>query len=81
MSSRSSVNVLTYGLARRAETFQSIDAEVVALLVGAHLGELHPLPPEHGAVLARKQRAHEPARAQLDAFDLLEDFGGDGHGG
>ena len=50
------------------------------VLVRAHLGELHPLPAEHRAVLAREQRADQPAGAELDALDLLEDFGGDGHG-
>ena len=51
-------------------------AEVVARLVGAHLGELHPLPAEDRAVLAGEQRADEPAGAELDALDLLQDFGG-----
>ena len=53
-------------------------AEVVAVLVGPHLGELHPLPSEDRAVLAGEQRADEPAGAELDGLDLLQDFGGDG---
>ena len=51
-------------------------AHLVAGLVLAHLGELHPLPLEHGAVLAGEERVHEPARAELDELDLPEDFGG-----
>jgi hypothetical protein len=48
------------------------------VLVGPDLGELHPLPPENGTVLAGEQRAHEPAGAELDGLNLLEDFGRDG---
>jgi hypothetical protein len=56
-------------------------AEVVAVLVCAHLGEFHSLPPKHRAVLAREQRAHEAPRSELDGLDLFEDLGRDGwHG-
>ena len=52
-------------------------AEVVTVLVGPDLGELHPLPSEYGAVLAGKQGTHQPPGAELDGFDLLQDFGSD----
>ena len=53
-------------------------AEVVALLVRADLGELDSLAAEDRPVLAREQRVHQVARAQLDPFDLLEHLASDG---
>src|SRR4029450_12258703 len=53
-------------------------AHFVSRLVLAHLGELHPLPLEHGAVLAREERVHEPARLELQQLHLPEYLGGDG---
>src|SRR6185437_4585516 len=53
-------------------------AHLVARLVLAHLGELHPLPLEHRAVLAGEERVDEPARSQLEQLDLAEHFGWNG---
>jgi hypothetical protein len=50
------------------------DPHLVARLVLADLGELHPLPLEDGPVLAREQRVHEAARAELDELHLSEHF-------
>jgi hypothetical protein len=50
---------------------------LVAGLVLAHLGELHPLPLEHRAVLAREHRVDQPPRAQLDEPDLPQHLGRD----
>src|SRR5260370_999275 len=52
-------------------------AEIVALLVGADLGELDPLAAKHGAVFAREQRVDEGAGAQLDPLDLAQHLGSD----
>src|SRR2546427_2633502 len=52
-------------------------AEVVALLVLAHLCELDALSPEHRAVFAGEERADQGTRAELDALDLPEHFGSD----
>ena len=51
-------------------------AHLVAGLVLAHLGELHSLPLEHGAVLADEKRVDEAARAQLEQLDLPENLPG-----
>jgi hypothetical protein len=54
-------------------------AEIIPNLVGPHFGELHPLTPEHGAILAREQRPDQPSGTQLDSLDLPQDLGGDWH--
>ena len=78
MSSRSSVKILTWGDAEPGRDVPVDRAEVVALLVGADLGELHPLPPEDAAELAGEERVDHAAGAKGDALDLLEEFGWDG---
>src|SRR2546430_17611081 len=52
-------------------------AEVVPLLVLAHLGELDALPPEHRPVFPCEEGADQGTGAQLDALDLPEHFWGD----
>src|SRR5207249_10755561 len=52
-------------------------AEVVSLLVFAHLRKLDALPPEHRPVFAREEGADQGSGAQLDALDLPEHFWGD----
>src|SRR5690606_6966659 len=47
-------------------------AHVVARLVLADLGELHPLSAEHALVLAAEDRCHDAARAQLDLPHLAQ---------
>jgi hypothetical protein len=49
-------------------------AHLVAGLVLAHLGELHPLTLEYRAVLAREDGVDEPARAELDELHLPQDL-------
>ena len=49
-------------------------AEVVAVLVGPHFGELHPLPPEHRAILAGEQGGDDAPGPEFDGPDLPEDF-------
>src|SRR5207237_4583216 len=52
-------------------------AEIVPLLVLAHLRELDALSTEHRPVFAREERADQGTGAQLDALDLPEHFGRD----
>src|SRR5690349_21227521 len=52
-------------------------AEVVALLILAHLRELDPLPAEHRSVVAGEEGVHQAAGTQLDSLDLPQHFGGD----
>ena len=56
-------------------------AHLVARLVFADLGELHPLPLEYRAVLAGEERVHEPAGSNLEQLDLPQDFRRNGAGG
>src|SRR5207249_8806395 len=53
-------------------------AEVVPLLVGAHLGELDALTAEDRAVFAGEERVDEGPGAELDPLDLAQHLGGDG---
>ena len=55
-------------------------AHLVAGLILPHLGELHPLSLEDGAILAAEQRVNESARAQLEQLDLLQHFRWNGRG-
>jgi hypothetical protein len=50
------------------------------MLVGADFRELHSLAPKYGPIFPGKERGHQPPGAEFDGFDLLENFGGDGHG-
>ena len=52
--------------------------EVVALLVGADLGELDTLAPKDGAVLAREQCIDQAAGAELDPLHMPKHFRRDG---
>src|SRR5205807_6269592 len=50
--------------------------EVVALLVGAHLGELDALSAEHRPVVACEEGVDQGPRPQLDPLDLPQHLGG-----
>ena len=52
-------------------------ANVVAVLVLAHFGEIHPPSLEDGLVFAGKDLVHETTRRDLDTADLAEDFARD----
>src|SRR5262249_24379156 len=63
---------------RAAHARRHVPIDAAYLVTGpilAHLGELHPLPFEHGAILAGEERVHEPARPELDQFPLAQDLG------
>jgi hypothetical protein len=76
VSWRSSTKRLMKGLPARAVTFQSMDADVVARLVLADLGELDALSFEGGVVASGEEVARASLGGELESFDLVHELFG-----